>query len=67
MYKSKDVMVFSADIARWLLKRGYTICDIKPDKFDPDRKKTVFVFKDEPGIRETIHELLGIDELEGGR
>lgn len=36
-------LIFSAGIARNLIKRGVVVSDIKADKNNPD--KTVFVFK----------------------
>ena len=44
------VLVFYASQARELLKNGYIIMDVKLDKRDPDRKRTVFVFKNENGL-----------------
>lgn len=35
----------SARIARKLLKKGHKIIDIKPDKNDPQHKRSVFVFE----------------------
>ena len=51
------ITVFTAELTRKLLKEGYTIVDIKPDKNDPDRKKTLFIFKNENGLTKRIHEL----------
>lgn len=52
----REVIIFSANVARRLLKDGYTITDIKPDKTDEDGKRTVFVFKNENNIMEKIKE-----------
>ena len=53
----KDVItVFTAKVARKLLKEGYTIVDIKPDRLDPDHKRTLFLFKNENGLMEKILE-----------
>lgn len=53
--KEKDtVIIFTAKKSRALLKMGYTLVDIKPDKTDPDGKRSVFVFKNEEGILEKI-------------
>jgi hypothetical protein len=41
----KDIVIFNADTVKRLLERGYTIIDLKPDKKDPDSKKTLFIFK----------------------
>lgn len=50
------VSVFTASVARKLLAKGYTIVDIKPDRNDPDGKRSVFVFKNETGLEELIRE-----------
>lgn len=53
--KEKDtIVIFTAKKARTLLKMGYTPVDIKPDKTDPDGKRSVFIFKSEDGILENI-------------
>lgn len=52
-------IVYDARIARELLKRGYVVIDIKPDKYDADRKRSIFVFKNENGLEEV---LLGISK-----
>ena len=53
--KEKDtVIIFATKKARTLLKMGYTLVDIKPDKMDIDHKRSVFVFKNEDGILENI-------------
>lgn len=54
--KEKDtVIIFTAKKARALLKMGcYTLVDIKPDKTDPDGKRSVFVFKNEEGLLEKL-------------
>ena len=53
--KEKDtVIIFTAKKSRALLKMGYTLVDIKPDKMDVDHKRSVFVFKNDDGILENI-------------
>ncbi len=44
------ITIFTANKARELLKEGYTIIDIKPDKNDLEGKRSVFVFKNEEGL-----------------
>ena len=44
------VIIFSAKTARKLLKDGYNIVDIKPDKTDFEGKRSVFVFRNDNGI-----------------
>ncbi len=50
----KAITIFTANKARELLKAGYTIIDIKPDKNDPEGKRSVFVFKNEEGLLDKI-------------
>ena len=44
------IIIFTAKKARELLRKGYKMIDIKPDKTDPDNKRSVFVFKFTEGI-----------------
>lgn len=43
--KQKAIIIFTANTARRLLQEGFTMIDIKPDKTDPDGKRSVFVFE----------------------
>ena len=52
--EKKAITIFTASKARELLKDGFTIIDIKPDKTDLDGKRSVFVFKNEEGLLEKI-------------
>ena len=52
--KKEVITVFTAKKARKLLKEGYTIVDIKPDKTDFEGKRTLFLFKYEDGIMESL-------------
>ena len=52
--EKKAITIFTASKARDLLKDGFTIIDIKPDKTDLDGKRSVFVFKNEEGLLEKI-------------
>lgn len=54
--EKKAITIFTANVARKLLKDSFTLVDIKPDKTDPDGKRTVFVFKNENNIMEKIKE-----------
>ena len=51
---AKAKIVFSPQVARHLLKRGYKIIDIKPSR--ENRKKTLFVFEGDKNIGATIAE-----------
>ena len=46
----ETIVIFTAKLARNLLKDGFTIVDIKPDRTDKDGKRSVFVFKKENHI-----------------
>ena len=51
----ETITIFTAKKARELLKEGkFSLIDIKPDKTDPDEKRSVFVFKYENGIEEYL-------------
>lgn len=54
--EQRNIVIFAANVARRLLKDGFTIVDIKPDKTDVDGKRTVFVFKNENNIMDKIRE-----------
>lgn len=55
--EKESICVFYASVAKSLLKDGYQIIDLKPDKFDSDKKRTIFVFKNQSGLVERIEEL----------
>lgn len=59
---STTVIVFSADVARKLLRDGYKIVDIKPDKFDEDNKRTLFVFANDGTILQSIKNIKTAEE-----
>ncbi|MCM1526691.1 MAG: hypothetical protein NC091_05535 [Bacteroides sp.] len=48
------ITVFTASKARELLKMGFTIVDLKPDKTDEDHKRSIFVFKNEEGLMDRL-------------
>ena len=61
------IVIFTAKLARNLLKNGFTIVDIKPDRdipldivyednTDEDNKRSVFIFKNENHIEDKIKE-----------
>ena len=52
----ETIVIFTAKVARKLLKDGYKIVDIKPDKTDFDGKRSVFVFQNQEGIMEKINQ-----------
>ena len=52
--KNQTIVIFTAKLARNLLKDGFTIVDIKPDRTDREGKRSVFIFKNETNIEEHI-------------
>lgn len=52
--KKDAKVIFSPQLSNFLLSRGYTIIKLKPKHEHPD--ETVFVFRLEPGLLETIEE-----------
>jgi hypothetical protein len=57
MQNKQYINVFTAQAAKKLLQQGYKICDLKPDREDPDKKRTIFVFEYEDGIMDEIKKL----------
>ncbi len=51
-----SIVIFTAKAARKLLKDGFTIIDIKPDKNDFDGKRSVFVFEYAENLMEKLKE-----------
>ena len=54
--EKSTIVIFTAKLARNLLKDGFTIVDIKPDRTDADGKRSVFVFRNENCIEDKIKE-----------
>lgn len=50
--EKKAITIFTAKVARELLKDGFTLIDIKPDKNDSDGKRSVFIFRNEEKLLE---------------
>lgn len=50
-----NIIVYKRSLARQLVKQGYQVVDIQPNK--KDENKTVFFFKNEKSIMEKIHDL----------
>ena len=55
-FMQATVVICSAKLARKLLKAGYSIVDIKPDKGDLEGKRSVFVFRNDDGLIEKMVE-----------
>ncbi|RHP45335.1 hypothetical protein [Clostridium sp. AF32-12BH] len=59
------IYVYKASIARRLVKMGYRIIDLKPGRTihgDLNFSSTIFVFKDEHHLQETINTLIKSEE-----
>ena len=54
--EKETIVIFTAKKARTLLKEGFTLVDIKPDKTDSDGKRSVFIFRNETGLLEKLKE-----------
>ncbi len=57
----KTRLVFKVNVARQLLRMGYRIVDLKPNRTKDgklDFTKTIFVFADENGIAEEIEKII---------
>lgn len=54
--KKEFITIFTAKVARELLKDGFILVDIKPDKHDLDGKRSVFIFKNDENLMEKIKE-----------
>lgn len=48
-------LIYTGRAARGLLRLGYEIIDVKPDKNNPER--TVFIFRDVPGLKDDLRKL----------
>ena len=56
----KTKLIFSPQLAQWLLNNDFTIVDIKPKRNYPN--ETVFVFEVKEGFLESIQEWLDLKE-----
>lgn len=52
----KTIVIFSATRARELLKAGFQIIDIKPDRKDKTHMRSVFVFRYDERIHQYLKE-----------
>ena len=55
------VIVFSGQIANELLRKGYQIVEVRPDK--RNKIKTIFLFNVEQGIENEILKLTGTENI----
>lgn len=49
----KCITIFTGDLARHLLRKGYTIKDVKAHR--ELENATIFIFKNDPGLMEEVH------------
>ena len=52
----ENISIYALDLVR-SKKEGYTIVDIKADQTDPDRKRSIFFFKNEDGILDMVKKI----------
>ena len=50
--ESDNILIHSGMVANRLLRKGYTIVQVRPKP--NNRQKTIFVFKREPGIEDEL-------------
>lgn len=53
--RSPVKVIFAGGVARELLRRGYQIVDVRPNRDYPER--SVFIFKDVPGLKDDLREV----------
>ena len=54
----KGKVIRRSQIARQLLHRGAKMIDLKPDRNDPDHKRSVFVFEDNEEFQKVFADVL---------
>lgn len=54
--RKEAITIFTAKIARELLKAGFNLIDIKPDKNDADGKRSVFIFRNDENLLNKVKE-----------
>lgn len=55
--KRNAVVVFAAWKARELIRQGYRVIDIKPDREDPTGARTLFLFEKTDEIMQKLNEI----------
>ena len=53
----KTIVIFTASRARQLLKAGFQIIDIKPDRKDKTHMRSVFIFRYDERIQQYLKEM----------
>lgn len=54
MTMKETVVIYTGKMARVLLREGFELVDIRPDKTDPERKRSVFIFKKDIALLERL-------------
>lgn len=54
----KGKVIRKAQIARQLLQRGARMIDLKPDRDDPDHKRSVYIFQQDDDFERIFSELI---------
>lgn len=60
-YMKKSKLIFDAKIARKLLKMGFVVIDIKPNRDNTDR--TVFAFENTEEFQQALTQILDEDKI----
>ena len=63
----KGKVIRKSQIARQLLHRGAKMIDVKPDRNDPDHKRSVFVFEDTDEFQKVFTEILDESKIKRER
>lgn len=58
----RGLVVINPKYAKELLRLGYHIVDIKPDR--TDKRRSVFIFKDEGAIHEDLQDIISKESKE---
>lgn len=52
------ISVFKVARVRKLIRLGYVVKDIKPDKKEPEKEKSIFIFENTEEIQKDIENLI---------
>lgn len=62
MKEKNSVIVFTAWKARQLLKEGFVMVDVKPDKTDPFHQRSLFVFQRSDELMNRLKEMTTVED-----
>lgn len=51
--RKKYITIFTGEIARYLLKKGYVVIDVKPHRHTENA--SVFIFRNDEGLMQEVH------------